>query len=155
MKGVSMTLTYLTLTAFGIPREVTVYAVILIEMFLTWGYYELTGRRDFSLASPLLAGYLATYPENWPWVIASFVISLLVIELFYWRFLFYGMRSLYLAMTVSSLIILILLGASITSLLMSTLPGLLAYDVHTSMDRKRTLIASWGLILITSFMMSW
>ncbi len=155
MKGVPMTLMYLTLTAFNTQQEVTVYAVILLEMFLAWGYYELTGKRDFSLASPLLAGYLATYPESWPWVVASFTISLLIIELFYWRFLFYGMRSLYLAMTVSSLIILVLVGASITSLLMSTLPGLLAYDVHASMDRKRTLMASWGLILITCFIMTW
>lgn len=151
MKDVFVMLIPLTYSGVNLSAEGIVYAVILVEMFLSWVYYELTDRRDLSMASPLLAGYLALNLGQVYALVLAFIISSLVIELAYWRFLFYGMRSLYLAMLVSSITCLLTMGSSLTVLLVSTLPGLLSYDVHTSMYRARTALASWGLTLITAF----
>lgn len=82
----------------------------------------------------------------------SFLISLLVGELIFRRFLVYGMRVFHIQLILSATI---MLPYSITasdslSILLGTLSGQMAYDAHSSRDQART-----ALLFVITFLLSY
>ncbi len=128
---------------------VIAYVSLVTALFSLWMLYERFGFRMVSLAVPLLASFSALVPEFIPVIIVSSITSYLVSEFAYKKFLFYGMRVFFLSSIVSSLVIFLLIwrNLNLSFLLASTLPGLLAYDVHTS--REPALTALFSAIFFT------
>ncbi|MDK2372716.1 MAG: hypothetical protein QI197_04995 [Candidatus Korarchaeota archaeon] len=125
------------------------YASLIVALSIVWVAYERFGFRAVSLSIPLLASFSSLMPESIPVIIVSSITSYLVGELAYRKFLFYGMRMFFLQSIISSVTVLIttLNSLSIEYLLISTLPGLLSYDIHTS--REPVLTAAFSAIFFT------
>ncbi len=136
---------------------VAAYISLIVALFTTWIVYERSGFRAVSLSIPLLASFSSLVPESIPVIIVSSITSYLVGELAYRKLLFYGMRMFFLQSVVSSVTVLILTHNALDTnyLLISTLPGLLSYDVHTSREPVVTVTFSaifftvqWAITLI-------
>ncbi len=124
--------------------EVLAYIVAIIGILIAWIVYESLGYKVISFSIPLLASYYYSAPSSILVIIVSFAVALLFGELAYRYFLFYGMRIFFLYSIVSSISVFLLSYPRINSgvLLLSTLPGLLAYDIHSSRRRYHTFIIS-------------
>ena len=136
---------------------VAAYISLIVALFTTWIVYERSGFRAVSLSIPLLASFSSLVPESIPVIIVSSITSYLVGELAYRKLLFYGMRMFFLQSVISSVTVLILMHDALDAnyLLISTLPGLLSYDVHTSREPVVTVTFSaifftvqWAITLI-------
>lgn len=125
------------------------YTSLMVALSIVWVAYERFGFRAVSLSIPLLASFSSLMPESIPVIIVSSITSYLVGELAYRKFLFYGMRMFFLQSVISSVTVLIMVFNSLSTeyLLISTLPGLLSYDVHTS--REPVLTAAFSAIFFT------
>ena len=123
---------------------VTAYISLVAALFISWIVYERSGFRAVSLSIPLLASFSSLVPASIPVIIVSSITSYLTGELAYRKLLFYGMRMFFLQSIVSSTTVLILTlnALDVNYLLISTLPGLLSYDIHTSREPAVTLTFS-------------
>ncbi len=123
---------------------VAAYISLIVALFIAWIVYERSGFRAVSLSIPLLASFSSLVPESIPVIIVSSITSYLMGELAYRKFLFYGMRMFFLQSVISSLTVLVMAfnALNIEYLLISTLPGLLSYDVHTSREPAATVAYS-------------
>ncbi len=128
---------------------IAAYASLIVALSIVWVAYERFGFRVVSLSIPLLASFSSLMPESIPVTIVSSITSYLVGELMYRKFLFYGMRMFFIQSIISSITVLIMVfnSLSIEHLLISTLPGLLSYDIHTS--REPALTAAFSAIFFT------
>ncbi len=125
------------------------YTSLIIALSIVWAAYERFGFRVVSLSVPLLASFSSLVPESIPVIIVSSITSYLVGELAYRKFLFYGMRMFFLQSLISAITVLLMTlnTLNIGYLLISTLPGLLSYDVHTS--REPAMTATFSSIFFT------
>ncbi len=123
---------------------IVAYASLIIALSIVWVAYERFSFRAVSLSIPLLASFSSLMPESIPVIIVSSITSYLAGELVYRKFLFYGMRMFFLQSIISSVTVLIMTFNSlcIEYLLISTLPGLLSYDIHTSREPELTVTFS-------------
>ncbi len=124
--------------------EALAYIMSIIGILIAWIAYERLGYKLISFSIPLLASYCYLVPDSLLVIIVSFVVTLLLGELAYRYFLFYGMRIFFLYSIASSIFVFLLSYPRINSgvLLLSTLPGLFAYDVHSSKRRHHTFMLS-------------
>lgn len=113
---------------------VAAYISLLVALFIAWIMYEKEGSRVISLSIPILASFSFMVPSAIPVIIVSSMASYLAGELAYRKLLFYGARIFLFLSIVSSILVLALSldRLDVGYLLVSTLPGLLAYDIHTS-----------------------
>ncbi len=120
------------------------YITLIAALFISWIMYERSGFRAVSLSIPLLASFCSLVPASIPVIIVSSITSYLVGELAYRKLLFYGMRIYFLQSIVSSATVLVLTlnTLNVGYLLISTLPGLLSYDAHTSREPLATITFS-------------
>ncbi len=124
--------------------ETLAYILAIVGILVAWMIYERLGYKIISFSIPLLASYCYLVPRSILVITVSFIIALLLGELAYRYFLFYGMRIFFLYSTTSSLLVFLFSYPSIDSgtVLLSTLPGLLAYDIHSSKRRFYTFLLS-------------
>ncbi len=124
--------------------EILAYIIAVIGILLAWIAYERLGYKVISFSIPLLASYYYLVPSSLLVIIVSFAAALLIGELAYRYLLFYGMRIFFLYSIISSIVTFLFTYPRIDSgvLLLSTLPGLLAYDIHSSRRRYYTFIIS-------------
>lgn len=120
------------------------YLSSVVGLVIIWMLYERVGYRPISISVPLLAPYVYLRIEILYAIIVGILVSALLGEIFYRYLLFYGLRQFFIYNIISMLVIFITLYTSINEevLLLSTLPGLFAYDVHSSRNRVRTAILS-------------
>ncbi len=125
------------------------YVVFISSLLASWLVYERAGSRLVSLSVPLLASYSYLAPESIPVIIVGSITAYTVGEVAYRKLLFYGMRLFFLNSVISSFTVMLLSlsRVNVGYLLISTLPGLLAYDVHVSGKPIRT--ASFSVIFFT------
>lgn len=128
----------------GMEEIVAAYTSLIFALLIVWIIYEKRGFRVVSLSIPLLASFSFIAPDAVPVIIVSSIASYIAGELAYRKLLFYGMRIFLLNSTVSSILVFVLSlnRLDVGYLLLSTLPGLLAYDVHASRDPIMTITYS-------------
>ncbi len=124
--------------------EALAYLSSVAGIVVIWCIYEWLGYKIVSVSVPLIASYAFLVPDSLYTITVSFLAAFVAGEVAYRRFLFYGMRLFLLYSVVSSLIVFLINYPRIDVgiLLISTLPGLLAYDVHSSQRRYATLFLS-------------
>ncbi len=130
------------------------YLSSVVGLVIIWMLYERVGYRPISISVPLLAPYVYLRMEVLYAITVGILISAIVGEVLYRYLLFYGLRQFFIYNVTSMLVIFITLYASINEevLLLSTLPGLFAYDIHSSRNRART--ATFSVIFFTLHMTS-
>jgi len=93
---------------------------------------------------PLLAIYFIKFPLSFPMLLISTIISYIVLEIIYSRYIVYGRRLLYLALVISLISVLVFEEVLAVSIgwYAFILPGLFAYNLHRENNSTLNMLKS-------------
>jgi len=102
------------------------------------------------ISIPLLAIYTIKFPIILPFMLLASLLTYLLLELLFVKFIIYGRRLLYIALSLGMVFVMIILNsinidAGWYSLL---IPGLIAYNAHREVNSGKNLLLSFSLNII-------